>query len=88
MDYRCRDTIRSWFLGRIKEPTALAKLKPMLSGAAFDVASKLPSQDTGEFHLARAGEVAQFNAHRSILTTEQLSDQQLLAVAMSKRPRG
>ena len=88
MDYRCRDTIRSWFLGRIKEPTALAKLKPMLSGAAFDVASKLPSQDTGEFHLARAGEVTQFNAHRSILTTEQLSDQQLLAVAMSKRPRG
>jgi hypothetical protein len=88
MDYRCRDTIRSWFLGRIKEPTALGKLKPMLSGAALDVASKLPGQDTGEFHLARAGEVTQFNAYRSLLTTEQLSDRQLLAVAMNKRPRG
>jgi AAA ATPase domain/Helicase HerA, central domain len=88
MDYRCRDTIRSWFLGRIKENTALGKLKPMLSGAAGDVASRLPGQDTGEFHLARAGEVTQFSAYRSLLTTEQLSDRQLLEVAMNKRPRG
>jgi hypothetical protein len=88
MDYRCRDTIRSWFLGRIKENTALAKLKPMLSGAAGDVASRLPGQDTGEFHLARAGEVTQFSAYRSLLTTEQLSERQLLTVAMNKRPRG
>lgn len=88
MDYRCRDTIRSWFLGRIKENTALAKLKPMLSGAAGDVASKLPGQDTGEFHLARAGEVTQFSAYRSLLTTEQLSERQLLSIAMNKRPRG
>lgn len=88
LDYRCRDTIRSWFLGRIKENTALAKLKPMLSGAAADVSSRLPGQDTGEFHLARAGEVTQLKAYRSILTTEQLSDRQLLSVAMKKRPRG
>jgi hypothetical protein len=88
MDYRCRDTIRSWFLGRIKENTALAKLKPMLSGAAGDVASRLPGQGTGEFHLARAGEVTQFSAYRNILTTEQLSERQLLTVAMNKRPRG
>lgn len=88
LDYRCRDTIRSWFLGRIKENTALAKLKPMLSGASGDVASRLPGQDTGEFHLARAGEVTQFSAYRSILTTEQLSERQLLTVAMNKRPRG
>ncbi len=88
LDYRCRDTIRSWFLGRIKETTALNKLKPMLSGAAGDVASRLPGQDTGEFHLARAGEATQFSAYRSLLTTEQLSDRQLLEVAMNKRPRG
>lgn len=87
LDYRCRDQIRSWFLGRIKETTALAKLKPMLSGTAGDVASKLPGQDTGEFHLARAGEVTQFSAFKSVLTTEQLSDRQLLAVAMNKRAR-
>lgn len=88
LDYRCRDTIRSWFLGRIKETTALNKLKPMLSGAAGDVSARLPGQDTGEFHLARAGEVTQFSAYRSLLTTEQLSDRQLLEVAMNKRPRG
>jgi hypothetical protein len=32
--------------------------------------------------------VTQFSAYRSILTTEQLSDRQLLEVAMNQRPRG
>ena len=57
-------------------------------GAPGDVASKLPGQDTGEFHLARAGEVTEFSAYRSILSTEQLSERQLLTLATNKRPRG
>jgi hypothetical protein len=31
-DYRCRDQVLTWLLGRIKEPVALGKLKPMLEG--------------------------------------------------------
>ena len=40
-DYKCRDNIRSWFVGRVKEPTALAKMKPMLSECRVDVAARL-----------------------------------------------
>ena len=30
-DYKCRDNIRSWLVGQVKEETALRKLKPMFS---------------------------------------------------------
>src|ERR671929_1621730 len=29
-DYRCRDQVLTWLVGRVKEPVAIAKLKPML----------------------------------------------------------
>lgn len=48
-DYKAKDNIRSWFVGRVKEPTALAKMKPMLSEARTDVASRLPAQGAGQF---------------------------------------
>src|SRR5262249_30797194 len=30
LDYKCRDNIRSWFVGRIAQPVAIAKMRPML----------------------------------------------------------
>jgi hypothetical protein len=55
--YKCRDQIRTWLVGRVKEPTARAKLKPMFSEAKVEVAAKLPGQGTGEFFLLRGKEV-------------------------------
>lgn len=85
LDYRCRDTIRTWFLGRVKEQTALAKLKPMLSESPVDVLSRLPGQETGEFHLVREGNVSHVRTHRSVLATEQLPDADLLLLARRTR---
>jgi energy-coupling factor transporter ATP-binding protein EcfA2 len=85
LDYRCRDTIRTWFLGRIKEQTALAKLKPMLSESPVDVSARLPGQETGEFHLVREGNVTHMRTHRSVLATEQLPDADLLLLARRTR---
>lgn len=84
LDYRCRDTIRSWFLGRVKEPTALAKLRPMLAESSVDDA-KLAGQGPGEFHWSRDGSVTQLKARRSVLTTEQLPDTSLLNMARRTR---
>ncbi|APR80581.1 Hypothetical protein A7982_05928 [Minicystis rosea] len=81
LDYRCRDTIRTWFLGRVKEQTALAKLKPMVSESPIDVLSRLPGQETGEFHLVRAGNVSHVRTLRSVLATEQIPDADLLLLA-------
>jgi hypothetical protein len=80
-DYKCRDNIRTWFLGRIKESTALAKMKPMLSDCRIDVAAKLPGQETGEFHLIRAGNVTSLRAAPAIMATEQLPEQEILELA-------
>lgn len=80
-DYKCRDTIRSWFVGRVKEKTALEKMKPMLSEARVNFTSKIPNQETGEFHVVREGRVERVKAEPSALATEQLSDDELLRLA-------
>ena len=56
-DYKCRDNIRTWFVGQVKEANSLAKMKPMLSECRVDVAARLPGQSTGQFHLIRDGDV-------------------------------
>jgi hypothetical protein len=44
LDYKCRDQIRSWLIGRVKEQVAIGKLKPMLETGRVDVAAQLPGQ--------------------------------------------
>jgi energy-coupling factor transporter ATP-binding protein EcfA2 len=84
-DYRCRENIRSWFVGRVTQQTALAKMRPMLSDCRVDVESLLPGQGTGQFHLIRGGEVTPLRAGRSLVATEQLSESEILALARRTR---
>jgi hypothetical protein len=84
-DYKCRDNIRAWFVGRVKEATALAKMKPMLSDCRIDVAARLPTQETGEFHLIRDGSVTSLRAAPAIMLTEQLPEHEILELARRTR---
>lgn len=84
-DYKCRENIRSWFVGRVTQATALAKMRPMLSECRIDVESKLPGQSTGQFHLIREGDVTAFRADRSLVPTEQLPEAEILALARRTR---
>ena len=84
-DYRCRENIRSWFVGRVSQPRALEKMRPMLSECRVDVESKLPNQSTGQFHLIREGRVTAFLAGRSVVATEQLPEAEILALARRTR---
>jgi hypothetical protein len=86
-DYKCRDTIRSWFVGRIKEKNSLDKMRPMLSEARVDFTAKIPHQATGEFHLIREGKVERLKAGLSAMATGQLADDELLRLAVRTRPR-
>ncbi|HWB09727.1 MAG TPA: AAA family ATPase [Pirellulales bacterium] len=81
LDYKCRENIRAWFLGRIKEDTALGKLKPMLQTNRVDVIDRLPGQQCGEFQLVRDGEVVSLKAARSLMNTEQLAEEAILRLA-------
>lgn len=83
LDYRCRDNVRTWFLGRIKEPTALQKLKPM----AGDVVDKLAGQSTGEFYLVDEKGAAPFSAQRSFLKTDQVPEDEMLDLARDSAAR-
>ncbi|KFE71043.1 AAA family ATPase [Hyalangium minutum] len=86
-DYKCRDTIRSWFVGRVKEKNSLDKMRPMLSEARVDFTAKIPQQTTGEFHLIREGKVNRFRADPSALSTEQLAEEELLRLAARTQSR-
>lgn len=81
LDYKCRDNIQSWFVGRVKEQRAIEKLKPMFENSPTDVASILPTQKTGEFFLVRPDQVTRFKAQASALKTEQLREDQILTLA-------
>lgn len=83
LDYKCRDQISSWFVGKVKEETALKKLKPMLSEAKTDVTSKLANQQVGEFFAIRAGEVTSLRANLSLIQAEQVPLELVQALAAS-----
>ncbi len=84
-DYRCRDNVTTWLVGKIKEPTALNKLKPMFSECKFDVAGKLPLQETGQFHLLREKDVIGLQAVQSVMKTEQIPEDRILELARGQR---
>ncbi|HKO93981.1 MAG TPA: hypothetical protein VJU61_22660, partial [Polyangiaceae bacterium] len=81
LDYRCRDNIRSWFVGRVAEKTAVDKMKPLLSESRINVAAKLALAKTGEFFRLEEGEVVEFKAGLSLMQTSQVPEETILRLA-------
>jgi energy-coupling factor transporter ATP-binding protein EcfA2 len=73
LDYKSRDQITSWFIGRVREDTALRKLKAAFqSESGLDPSAVLPGQTVGEFHLVQEGLVRSMKAQRSLIEAEQV----------------
>ena len=87
-DYKCRDNINTWFLGKINEATAINKMKSMLNECKRDVRSELGSQDTGEFFLVRNNEVTAIRGDRSIVETTQVPEDEILRLARKGSQKG
>jgi Cdc6-like AAA superfamily ATPase len=85
LDYKCRDQIRTWLIGRVKEQVAITKLKPILEAGRVDAAAKLPGQGTGQFYLVREREVVAVQSEPSLVPTVQLPEDQILELARSAR---
>ncbi|WP_434379747.1 helicase HerA-like domain-containing protein [Melittangium boletus] len=83
LDYKCRENVLTWLVGRITQETALRKLKPLLShGRGGDATQKLATQHMGQFLLQREGHPArQLQADRNVVLTQQLSEQDILQLA-------
>ncbi|NVJ00908.1 DUF853 family protein [Myxococcus sp. AM009] len=88
LDYKCRENVRSWFVGGVKEDNALKKLKPMFTEARIDAETRLPGQKQGQFHVLREGKVQQLKADRSAIRTDQLSEDEILREARRTLERG
>ncbi|HYH66929.1 MAG TPA: helicase HerA-like domain-containing protein, partial [Urbifossiella sp.] len=84
LDYKCRDQVTTWLVGRVKEAVAVAKLRPVLE-ARPGAADRLAEQKAGEFYLAREGEVRPVRADLCLIPPLQLPEDRILAVA---RPAG
>src|SRR5918999_398367 len=80
-DYKCKENLHAWFVGLVKEKTALEKMKPMLSESRMDVSAKLPGQEVGQFFLIKEGQAQAIHAERSLIKTLQLSEAEILSLA-------
>jgi hypothetical protein len=80
-DYKCKENVRTWLIGRVKEPRAIDKLKPMLAAAKGNVADKLAGQATGEFYLVREASVMAVQSDQSFMRTEQLPENEIASLA-------
>lgn len=86
-DYRCRDQVLNWFVGKVSQDTALAKMRPMLREARTDVAGKLASLAAGQFFAVREGGVVEsLAARRSLVTARQVADAEILRLAADGSP--
>lgn len=81
LDYKCRENVRNWFVGLVKETRALEKLKPLLSEAKLDATSVLPKQKVGQFFLLSENAAVPLQARRNLLETEQLAEPEILKLA-------
>lgn len=87
LDYKCRDNLRSWFVGRVTQNTAIAKMKPLLQESHLDMDSALAKRKAGEFYLLRGGAPVDLRARRSAIDAEQLPEGQILEAAALTRGR-
>lgn len=85
MDYKCRDNIHSWFIGRVRERTAMNKLNPNFRSSVDHLQSRLANQKTGEFDLVHERTEKRLRARRSLLRTRQYAEHEILQLAAETR---
>jgi hypothetical protein len=83
-DYKARDNIQTWLLGKIAQERAIEKMRNLI-GAYPDVGPRLAAQRTGSFFLLAQGTKRELRADRSLMETEQLSEEQIAELARSSR---
>lgn len=86
LDYRCRDNIGTWFVGKVSEKTALDKMRPLFSDYRSNPAGKLAGAHAGEFFLLADGNATELKAERSLMNTVQLAEDEILAAARALGP--
>jgi Helicase HerA, central domain len=87
LDYKARDNIGTWWVGRIGSPTAIEKMKPLLADCRIDVSGSLATSGTGEFFQISEGHAVRIRSDRSLMDTVQLNEERIVALAQALAPR-
>jgi hypothetical protein len=88
-DYKARDNINTWCLGKIGQERSIDKMRNLLAGYP-NVGSRLANQGTGSFFLLNSTLVPpqrELRADLSIMKTEQLPEHDIAALARATLPR-
>jgi hypothetical protein len=84
LDYKARDNLNTWLLGRIAQDTAIAKMRNLI-GNYPDVGPRLASQRTGSFFLLSGATKRELKADRALMETVQLSEAEVAELARATR---
>ncbi|HEY6175217.1 MAG TPA: DUF87 domain-containing protein [Kofleriaceae bacterium] len=83
LDYKARDLITTWLIGKVAQDRAIEKMRNLLAGYP-NVGARLATQPTG--HFVVLGEaVREIKADRAMMITEQLSDTEIAELARATR---
>jgi hypothetical protein len=85
LDYRCRDNVRSWFVGRVAERAALDRMKPLLSDCRINVGGKLAGAKPGELFKLEDGDAVELKAIPALLHPSAMGDEEILVAAQHSR---
>jgi hypothetical protein len=81
LDYKSRENVLTWFVGRVTEERNLDKLKTLFSDYPASFAGRLAKKKAGEFFVLRKGAVSELKAERALMATVQLGEDEILALA-------
>ncbi|HWO23953.1 MAG TPA: DUF87 domain-containing protein [Kofleriaceae bacterium] len=84
-DYKARDNINTWLLGKVTQDRAIEKMRHLIASYP-DVGPRLASQRTGSFFLLAGTTKRELKADRSLMETTQLSEAEVADLARSTRP--
>jgi energy-coupling factor transporter ATP-binding protein EcfA2 len=86
-DYKARDNISTWLLGKIAQDRAIEKMRNLIAHYP-DVGPRLASQRTGSFFLLTGTTKRELRADRSLMETIQLPEGEVAELARQTRSTG
>jgi hypothetical protein len=89
-DFDCarRHAVGTWVVGQVREPRALAHLRPLFAGSKLDVWAQLASLPAGDFFLLQGDAAVRVVSAPPLLPPGPLPDERILELARAGRPGG
>ncbi len=83
-DYKARDNMATWLVGKVAQQVAIEKMRNLL-GPYPDVARRLANQPTGHFFMLGGDRATEVRCDRSLMQTEQVSETEVADLARSTK---